>query len=197
MSINYSESEFQKDSEKIKTIVNKIINDDENQKLNEQQEKNNEKNYDNKNTMKNRIKKLRKFIIDFLKFLEIKIFGLLMICLGAFIIYYTNIIKVLFSDDRVNLGFLFICLAGYTVCISIIIYLSFYLPLVKKINEDSSIMKENDDKFIPIMSGIGFFSMLSFVISVYNIYGIIFSFVIIISIKFGILFCVNILLLEF
>jgi hypothetical protein len=109
-----------------------------------------------------------------------------MIILATVTIYYTNLMKVLISDDRIYSSFLFICLAGYSFVFSCVFYISFYLPLIKKYKNDDE-WEVDVQNHIKAIAFAGSISTLCFIIATWNVYGI-YSFFIIVIVQLGFVF---------
>lgn len=121
------------------------------------------------------------------KYLEAQCFALLMILLSAGIIYYSNVFKVILTDQRVNAICLYISIFGYSALILIICYLSFYLPRQGVEPDQWSTYCPN---VIPTASAIGCLSMLFLIIAIWPIYGFT-SILLIFTIKLGLIFTVH------
>jgi len=56
------------------------------------------------------------------------------VIVGALVVYYSNFFHHLFRNSNINPLFFEISMCGYTMIVLLIIYTSFILPLVYKIN---------------------------------------------------------------
>ncbi len=75
---------------------------------------------------------------------------LVSVCLAALVIYYTNFFSVIIKNEKVDQRFFYLSILCYIMTLSIFIYLSYYLPHFKKINEDQ--WSEYTPNSIPIAS---------------------------------------------
>ena len=89
------------------------------------------------------------------------------IVLACGIIYYTNFFYNLYFNEKVDRLYQFFSLIFFIMTISIFCYLSFYLPLKGKSEEE--IDKEMDN-IIPYCTIIGIFAIITLIISVWDIY---------------------------
>ncbi len=126
--------------------------------------------------------KIGKSINNFLIWLETKIFAFLSIAFACAMIYYSNFFKVLYEHDKIDNFYFYISILCYTISISVILFLSFYLPYFRNINEDQwELLYPN---LIPTATLTGVIGMISLIISVWNVWGWL-SIIIVISFKLG------------
>ena len=89
------------------------------------------------------------------------------IVLACGIIYYTNFFYNLYFNEKVDRLYQFFSLIFFIMTISIFCYLSFYLPLKGKSEEEIDKEMEN---IIPYCTIIGIFAIITLIISVWDIY---------------------------
>ena len=89
------------------------------------------------------------------------------IVLACGIIYYTNFFYNLYFNEKVDRLYQFFSLIFFIMTISIFCYLSFYLPLKGKSDEEIDKEMEN---IIPYCTIIGIFAIITLIISVWDIY---------------------------
>lgn len=114
--------------------------------------------------------KLEIFAHKMYKYLEILahyIFALCSILLAIFIIYYTNFFYNLYFNEKVDKLYEIFSGIFFLMVIMIICYISFYLPLKGKTEEE--IDKEMDD-IIPYCTLIAILGILSLIISIWDVY---------------------------
>ena len=99
--------------------------------------------------------------------IEQYVYAFCSICLACYIIYYTNFFYNLYFNDKIDRIYQFFSLIFFIMTISIFCYLSFYLPLKGK--SDEEIDKEMDN-IIPYCTIIGIFAIITLIISVWDIY---------------------------
>lgn len=143
-------------------------------------------NNNNNNCDTNNIEVLKKRIKVVFDFIEKKIFALLIVAVAIATIYYSNLFKVLVNDTRVNFNLLFLAFTGYLGSLSVIIYISMILPLIKKYENDNEWESDNE-KVFPLLTVLIIVSMVLFSFATWNVYGI-FSIFISTIIKFGVVF---------
>ena len=106
-------------------------------------------------------------LYNILEIIEQYVYAFCSICLAGGIIYYTNFFYNLYFNEKVDRLYQFFSLIFFIMTISIFCYLSFYLPLKGKSEEE--IDKEMDN-IIPYCTIIGIFAIITLIISVWDIY---------------------------
>jgi hypothetical protein len=121
-------------------------------------------------------------IFSFLSWLETKIFALLCVLLAGFLTYYSNFFKVLYEHSQIDSGYFYTSLSLYLGAIGVMIYLCFYLPYFKNIDEDK--WDSYCPNMIPLATFLGVAGMVTLVICVWDVWGWI-SIPLILLIKLG------------
>ena len=106
-------------------------------------------------------------LYNILEIIEQYVYAFCSIVLACGIIYYTNFFYNLYFNEKVDRLYQFFSLIFFIMTISIFCYLSFYLPLKGKSEEE--IDKEMDN-IIPYCTIIGIFAIITLIISVWDIY---------------------------
>lgn len=141
----------------------------------------------NLNKNKNLLERLKIRFEEWRKYLEAQCFALFVIALSIAFVYYSNFIKVILNDERVNFICLIVSILGYSVLIGIICYLSFYLP---RFGIEPDQWKSYCPNMIPFASAIGCVSMLLIIIAIWPVYGFL-SILLIFTIKLGVIFTIH------
>lgn len=83
------------------------------------------------------------------------------------VIYYSNFFHHLFRNPKVNPLFFEICVAGYTIIILLILYITFILPVCFGVKD----IEEYNPKLIPIGAVTGVVSVVSLLIAIWPVWG--------------------------
>ena len=97
-----------------------------------------------------------------------KLHALVWVVLSISIVWYTNLLNVAYSDERVNrysLNFAIVC---FVANMGIVLYLTLYLPLVLKVTAPWEIYCPH---LIPISTALGLLVVFLLVVAFYPIYG--------------------------
>lgn len=133
----------------------------------------------------NLLNKIKNKSIKIFHYLEKKIFAFIMIASAILIIYYTNFVKVVSTHSGIHKPTLYLSFSLYSICISIILYISIILPITKKYTDEE--IDSKIDKYAPYISIIGVTAMILFCYSSWEVYGF-YSPFILIFIKLGLFF---------
>ena len=106
-------------------------------------------------------------LYNILATIEQYVYAFCSIGLACGIIYYTNFFYHLYFNEKVDRLYQFFSLIFFIMTISIFCYLSFYLPLKGKSDEEIDKEMEN---IIPYCTIIGIFAIITLIISVWDIY---------------------------
>jgi hypothetical protein len=108
-------------------------------------------------------------IFAILSWLETKIFALLCIAIGGYLVYYSNFFKVLYQHSQVDAGYFYTSLSLYLGAVGVMLYLCVYLPHFKHIEEDK--WDSYCPNMIPLASFLGVTGMITLVICVWDVWG--------------------------
>ena len=97
-----------------------------------------------------------------------KIHAGLWVVFSIVILFYTNLLNVAFSDERVNRYSLNAAIVCFVANMGIVLYLTLYLPLVLKVTAPWEIYCPH---LIPISTVLGLLVVFLFVVAFYPIYG--------------------------
>ena len=96
-----------------------------------------------------------------------KVHSLFWVMAAIGLIVFTDMHEVVFSDD-INRLALNMAIMSFTANVGIFFYMSFWLPVITKVNVPWEIYCPN---MIPIATGLGVFSMLALIVAFWPVWG--------------------------
>lgn len=115
------------------------------------------------------------------EYIEKKLFALIMIIVSCALLYYTDLIKTICDDERVNNYYLIPSIIGYICSLMVVTVFCTYPPIANLSDEE---WDSYTKKYIPRLSVLFFISMILLILSIWEIYEI-YSVLIILVIKLG------------
>lgn len=115
------------------------------------------------------------------EYLERKIFALIVICLAASILYYSNFVNILIHNVKVSTLQLILSLIGFLAFFGTVVYLSVYLTS-KGLNENQ--IDEIQERITPYLTLLGLISTLFLISAIWDVFGY-YSIFLVLILEFG------------
>lgn len=109
--------------------------------------------------------------------IQTKIHAAIWVSLAVATIYYTDFIKVILTDERVNRTPLNLAIVSMVTIASILVYLCIYLPIFEKI-KDYRMWDVHCPNMIPMLTGAGVCCIVSLVVAMWPVWGLLSPFLV-------------------
>lgn len=103
--------------------------------------------------------------------IQTKIHAALWVIVAGAVIYYTDFIKIILTDERINRVPLNLAVVAMVVIFAILFYLCIYLPIFEKIN-DYRMWEVHCPNMIPMMTGAGAVCVISLMTAMWPVWGL-------------------------
>lgn len=103
--------------------------------------------------------------------IQTKIHALIWVSLAVATVYYTDFIKVILTDKRINRMPLNLSIVSMVIVVAILVYLCVYLPIFEKIR-DYRMWDIHCPNMIPMLTGAGASCIVSLVVAMWPVWGL-------------------------
>jgi hypothetical protein len=102
--------------------------------------------------------------------IQTKVHALFWVCAAIGIVYYTDFIKIILTDERVRRTPLNFAVVAMVIVMSVLLYLCVYLPVVLKIS-DYRMWEIHCPNMIPILTAAGAVCIVSLIVAMWPVWG--------------------------